>query len=341
MSKKRLSSRISRIFQNWPAKILSLAAAVLLYTLTGINTLDERHITIPVDVPVPAGLALVGQSVQKVQVQIRGDSERVWDIGEQDIQIGVDMSEIRAAGIYRRPLVITKRGNALGVDPLELTLGYEQVEVELQEYLEKTLPVIPRFTGQPAPGYQLGTTGVSPGDVRVGGPRGVLEPVQRLETASVDLSGRTGSFTQRVEILLPDERLAFSDQATVEVRGTVSESVILTSFEDVDVIVLDPPRGLQLSEIPEPGSIRVQGSQVLIERTTPDQVRLLADARTVPRPGTYRLQVRPEVPRGLLILGYTPQEVELEFQTPPVENPDNAGTETPDGSDVPGGENLP
>jgi hypothetical protein len=244
---------------------------------------------------------------------LRGNSQRVWDIAEQDIQVGADFSDVRVEGVFRRPLVLSKRGNAVGVEPLELTLSTESIEIELQEYQSKSVAVIPQFSSQPATGYQLGTTGVSPEDVVLGGPRQLLEPIDRLQTAPVDLSGRTGSFTQRVELILPDDRLMLESQATVEVRGTISEAVILTSFEDVDVIVLDSPVGLILNTVPNPGVIRVQGPQNLIDQIQPEQIRIVADAGAINGPGVYSLPTRPEVPRGLLILGYTPVEVQVEF----------------------------
>jgi hypothetical protein len=50
---QRASRLIFRLFSNWPAKALALGAAILLYLLVGLDSLEERYITVPVRLDLP------------------------------------------------------------------------------------------------------------------------------------------------------------------------------------------------------------------------------------------------------------------------------------------------
>src|SRR5690554_1950831 len=71
-----------RLMKNWAVKILSLAAAILIYFLTGISELEESYITVQLDYSVPEGYALFSGSASRVPVTLRGDSDGLWDISE-------------------------------------------------------------------------------------------------------------------------------------------------------------------------------------------------------------------------------------------------------------------
>ena len=111
----------------------------------------------------------------------------------------------------------------------------------------------------------------------------------------------------------PDPLVRFPGGDVVEFQAIIEESVVLHTFDDLEIIVLGlDPAYAPATPLPE-GSIRVQARQAEIDAVRPDQARLVVNASTVESPGDYSLSVRPEVPLGILVLRYEPTTIELSF----------------------------
>ncbi|MCY0886699.1 MAG: CdaR family protein [Firmicutes bacterium] len=68
---------------------------------------------------------------------------------------------------------------------------------------EVTLPVVVRYNGQPAAGYQIVSIGVEPSTVTVTGSAAALSGLTAVDTAPVDLSGARGPVAATVGLSLP------------------------------------------------------------------------------------------------------------------------------------------
>jgi YbbR domain-containing protein len=246
-----------------------------------------------------------------VRVRLRGNSDGVFQVLEEDIVAFVDLSEHDSEGVYKGPVEIEKSGTALEVDPLEVRVEPLEVTVALERKIYKSLEVRPSLNGFPPSGYQLSQYRLTPSTVEVEGPRSRVEDLTHLVTEDIEIAGRREPFSVRVRIVRPDPLIAIPGGDVVEFRGVIEESVILHTFEDVGIVYLDLPEDVRLSGAPQTGSIRVQGKQLDIESVAPEDIRLVADGSEVVGPGTYVLTVRPEIPRGLLVLRYDPTRAEV------------------------------
>jgi hypothetical protein len=75
---QRASRLIFRLFSNWPAKALALGAAILLYLLVGLDSLEERYITVPVRLDLPPTLVPAAEYPNFARVYLRGTGERYF-----------------------------------------------------------------------------------------------------------------------------------------------------------------------------------------------------------------------------------------------------------------------
>jgi len=305
------STFLRRLFQNWPVKVLSLAAAVLLVVFNNISRLEERFFSVPLHLQLPEDYVPAAQYPDKVRVSLRGQSDDIFRIMEDDIHAYLDLTDHPNEGMFKVPVRIEKTGAALNVEPLEIKVEPMDVAVELEKKLLKSVEVTPTLTGFPPPGYELGQYTVSPSSVEMGGPRSKVQDAQSVKTEDIDLAGRREDFSVRVRLVKPDPLISFPGGDVVEFRGIIEESVVLQTFQPVEVVVLDlDPQLTIASPLPE-GSVRVQGRQLDLEKVTPDQVQIVVDASQVRRPGTYNLSARPAVPRGLLVLRYEPSQIQV------------------------------
>jgi hypothetical protein len=135
--------------------------------------------------------------------------------------------------------------------------------------------------------------------------------MEEVTTEDIELTGRREDFNVRVRLQRPDPLVTFLGGDVVEFRGIVEEAVVLHTFDPVETVVLGLDPQLQLDGQLPSGTVRVQGRQLDLEDTEPDQVQLIVDASAITSPGQYVLSVRPDVPQGLIVLRYEPTEVEV------------------------------
>ena len=302
----------SRLFSNWPVKVLSIAAAVILVVFYNISRLEDRFFTVPLEVSVAAELIPASGYPETVRIHLRGEPVTLERVREDDVRAILDLTEHSEAGEYVEPVRIRKTGSAFESEPVEIRVEPSQIELRLAERATRSVEVEPTIQGFAPTGYRLSQTQVSPSTVELEGPRRAVEEVNVVRTEEIELSGRREDFTVRVRLIQPEPRISFPGGRVVEFSGIIEETVVLRTIEPVEVILLDLAPELRLvSQLPT-GSIRVQGRQIDLEQVTPAQVQIVVDAAGISEPGTYSLEARPSVPQGLVILRYEPTQVQLE-----------------------------
>ncbi|MDA3947614.1 MAG: CdaR family protein [Spirochaeta sp.] len=307
----QIRNAFSRIVRNWPAKILSLAAAILLLVYHDISRLEERFVTVPLQLELNEELVPASSYPRQVRLQIRGESEQVFRIVAEDLRAYLNLRRFSEEGEFTAPVQIERRGAAAGTGTLEVTAEPDAVVIRLEERLLKSLEVVPATSGFPPSGYELIQLIMTPSSVEVEGPRSVLEEVNQVTTEDVDLSNRREDFTERIRLVPPDPLVLFPGGDIVEIRGLIDEAVVLQTFEPVELIVTGLPADLAVEQDIPTGLIRVQARQVELEEVTAGDLQLTVDASQIEEPGTVRLPVRPVVPSGFVVLRYEPTSVQL------------------------------
>lgn len=304
-------SFFNSLISNWPAKVLSIVAAIVLFMVYRINVLEERFFSVPLKVITNEKYIPSGPYPRNVRITLRGNRDEVFLILEEDIEATLDISLYQTEGQFKSPVLIEKKGTALEIDPLEIKVDPYEITLALEEKASKTLEVFPSIAGYPVHGYELAQYYLNPTYVRVEGPRKRISEMRTILTEEIDMSGKKENFTVRVRLAVDDPLLHFPGGNVVEFNGIVQESVILKTFEEVEIITLDLDPGFTVAGANFKGLIRVQGSQLILEDTRPEEVRLVIDCSRIVDEGTYLLPVKPDTPLGLLVLKFEPQSLEL------------------------------
>ncbi|MFW6223397.1 MAG: YbbR-like domain-containing protein [Spirochaetota bacterium] len=302
---------LARLLHNWPAKALSLAAAILLLVFHDISELEERFFSVPLELELPEGYVPASSFPDNVRVSLRGESDEIFRILEEDIRAYVDLTEHDSAGEFLEPIRVERQGTASGIEPLEIGVEPLEVAITLEETMQRVVDVEPSLTGFPPTGYELTQYRISPSTVEIEGPSSHVESIEEITTEDIDLAGRREDFSVRVRLQRPDPLVSFLGGDVVEFRGIIEEAVVLHTFEPVETVVLGLDPQLEIEGTLPSGTVRVQGRQLEVEELDPDQVQLIIDASSITSPGTYRLSARPDVPQGLIVLRYEPTEVEV------------------------------
>ncbi|MDX9800695.1 MAG: CdaR family protein, partial [Spirochaetia bacterium] len=188
------------LIRNWPAKIMSIALAVLLSYFYKINTTEIRYMNIPLDVVINSAFIAAELHPTEVRVSLRGSENSISLISEKDISAEADFSSWKKSGVYREPVRIKKSGNALYADPLEIRVEPGEIYLKIEEKIVKNLDVIPVINGFPAENHELVSYTVTPDNISAEGPASLMEKLTVLKTESINLDGRKESFTLPVMI---------------------------------------------------------------------------------------------------------------------------------------------
>lgn len=102
----RTNKHLQNLLYNWPAKVLSLVFAVLIYAFIQYSTLDTRVVTIPLAVTLPDDLVAESLVPQKIEVQIKGNENIIYLVDLDAITATIDFSDVHEVGIATRSIVL-------------------------------------------------------------------------------------------------------------------------------------------------------------------------------------------------------------------------------------------
>jgi YbbR domain-containing protein len=300
-----------RLLANWPAKVLSIAAALLLFFFYRLNRLEDRYISIPLSVSMNDEYVPSSQYPRSVRATLRGESNALFSIQEDDVRASLDLTGYRAEGQYRSPVQIERRGSALGVDPLEIRTDPAEVSVTMEKRLTKTVPVTPSFKGFLEPGYELVSFELNPSQVEISGPASAISRSSDVQTDFIELAGRNSDFIVKTRIVKKDALVSVTGVDSVEFRAVVQRSLAIKSFENVPIVGDELESAFALASPLPSGSLRVRSSTTDITGFSPPPGILFVDLSSLRKAGTYTVKVQSQTPDGFTIERYEPQAIQV------------------------------
>ena len=307
----KIRKRIDRMLNNWPAKVLSVALAVLLFYFYKINTTEERFISIPLEVSIGSSLAASQRYPTHVRITLRGSEENIYMIEDNDLKAFVDFTSYKTGGTYREPVVVERSGNALYADPLEIKVEPMEIILSLEDKLVKNVEILPTVTGYPAENFELAGFSLNPANVTVEGPASVIKKISVFKTEEINLSARSENFILPVVIDYKGNMVDFVGGKEVQFKGQIVKSLIMKTFAPVTVTAENIPDGYEASINVLNGSIKVEAERSLLEEYNIDSFTLGVDLSGIKDTGIYTIAVVPKGDSKLKIISFVPETVRV------------------------------
>jgi YbbR domain-containing protein len=301
---------LAMIAENWHVKILSAALAIILFVFHQMSLLEDRFFSAPLQVEVNENLVPANSYPRMVRVTLRGEPNSVNPIQEDDIEPYLDLAKYTAEGTYRAPVQVRKKGTALGVDPLEISVDPPEVSIELDQKISKYVPLTPSFQGYLAEGYELSYT-LTPSQVVVEGPLRFMSGLSELSTEFIELNGRRDDFAASVRIMNRDPLLVIRGDGAAEFRGQVRKSIMIRSFENLRIEIRGLSEDLEGALTVETGNIRLEGPQNDLEFFEPGTDTLYVDCSRITESGDYSLPVQADIPPSFTVIRSVPSYVTI------------------------------
>jgi hypothetical protein len=149
-----------------------------------------------------------------------------------------------------------------------------RIQISLDEYQVKTVPVLSNLIVRPAPGYiQVGKIVFSPRKIEIAGPKEELALINHVETIFDTLVGTMTSIKGHLDIATLGRLIEYSENE-VEINldiQEISERIIV----DIPVRVINIPDNIRVFPSPQTVSLTVVGGVQRIAKLNPEEVQIV------------------------------------------------------------------
>jgi hypothetical protein len=302
---KQLFARITR---QWPVKVLSVAAAIILFMFHRMEDMQQRFFSAPLRLEINGNLVPSNPYPRAIKVTLRGDANSVYPVADSDIEVFLDLTEYEEPGHYKVPVQVRKKGTAMEAESLEIDLDPAEIRIDLDTRTSKSVPVIPNFQGSPENGYELVTYVLEPDQMIVDGPMNLVSSVVELATEPVDLRNVNADVVLRLKTVSPNSLLTIRGDGMTEFRGYIGESIMIRSFDNLPLTGTGLPGAWSAVFEPAVGNVRLEGAQRTMESFEPPEHFLSVDLSGVTGEGVYVLPVTAALPEDFLLRDQDPLE---------------------------------
>jgi len=217
--KKSLSDRLR---SNLPQKGVALVCALgLFFVVVSDRNMTTTFDKIPVELKVPEGFALTGNSVtQEVDVKVYGRASRLKQLSRDDLGTVTITPSAHNGNVQ-----VTLKNEMLSMpDGVKVErFNPEFININLEPIERRTVPIKTdhAFTGELAPGFQLGEVRLNPPEIEIVGAKSLVDGTSQLAIEPIDLTGKASTFSVQRWAILNSTGIKASTSDRVEVTVNI------------------------------------------------------------------------------------------------------------------------
>lgn len=255
---------VQKIFlEDWGLKLTALVITFALwFGVTGLSTPTDKRFTVPLAPSISNNAEITNALPPEVDIVLSGDKRKLDQLNKNDLTATLDLTDVAPGD---RVVSLTPDNVYVNLPPgIKLTeIQPGRIAVNLEAVEEKELEVRAETTGAPAAGFEIYTTFVSPPRVKVRGPASVIQALDSVATAKIDLEGKRSDFTaQQIAVNVQNE------QATV--FNTVVDVFFRIGERRVERLFTIPVTSLE----GKTASFVIYAPRTLLAQTKPDAFKV-------------------------------------------------------------------
>ena len=210
------------VFHNFGLKLLSLAAAVLLWMAVTRDPVIEIPINLPVEFHnAPEHLEISSETIPQVMVRVRGPVREVRLLTPAEVHAVIDLTNVqpgeRTYNLAPKRIRVPGGLQVVQAVPSQIRISFDRSETRQVE-------VKPRVIGTFASGYHIEKVTAIPQSVTIVGPAGHVNGVESAITDPVDASGVVGTATFSTHAYVSDPLVRLADPNPIRVTVTTGKT---------------------------------------------------------------------------------------------------------------------
>jgi YbbR domain-containing protein len=294
-------------------KFLSICIAALLWLIVAGDRVVERSLRVPVVYQnLPAGLEIVGDPLETVEVRVRGSSGTLGRLAPPDTTAVIDL---RSARPGRRLFHLTpgQVNVPYGVEVVQVAPA--TLPIEFENSAVRILQVRPSVEGRPATGYEVLSVTSDPATVEVVGPESSLRGLDEAMTEPISVADERRPLREVVTVGVADPTVRLRTPTTATVTVQIGPGASRRTLTDLPVAISNADDGVRVRLLTPTVAVGVKGTEEAIKRLSPEAVQVQVDARGL-RPGEHAVEVNVRAPQGLMVESIVPRSVRLRITRP-------------------------
>lgn len=304
---------LSLFTDEWQLKIAALVGAVFTWFFYDMISLEERYLTVPLEVSINETVAPLRSYPEAVKLTVRGRAEDIYLFSDEDFRAFADFSAHDVPGRYAVPISVQSLRSAELLNDIQIDTDPKFLDLAFDWKVTKQVEVTADLKGFPASGFEVADVRVEPAFVEISAPESVAAPIETVSTIPIPIDGSRNSFSVLAEVAIDDKTVSFTGDPIVRLYVTVSEVYVEKNFEPLPIELNHSLSGGTLSITPQTGSLSLSGRQLLMDGLSAADVSLKVDLPELVPGESVELPVVPSVPEGTTVLQQTPQTVTVTY----------------------------
>lgn len=304
---------LSLFTDEWQLKIAALVGAVFTWFFYDMISLEERYLTVPLEVSINETVAPLRSYPEAVKLTVRGRAEDIYLFSDEDFRAFADFSAHDVPGRYAVPISVQSLRSAELLNDIQIDTDPKFLDLAFDWKVTKQVEVTADLKGFPASGFEVAEVRVEPAFVEISAPESVAALIETVSTIPIPIDGSRNSFSVLAEVALDDKTVSFTGEPIVRLYVTVSEVFTEKTFEPLPIELNHSLSGGTLSITPQTGSLSLSGRQLLMDGLSAADVSLKVDLPELVPGESVELPVVPSVPEGTTVLQQTPLTVTVTY----------------------------
>lgn len=294
------------LFHNIPWKILSVLVAFGIWFVVMSSNSIEITKEVNLELEVPSGLTVANEIPSQVSFRLAGSKFFLRTFANSADTIHVDFTKAKAGPAFYR---IEKDALRLPIGVRVLSISPSTINPVLEHLERRTVPVEVQQKNEVPNGYRLVKLFANPKNVRIKGPRNVIETISVIRSEPVDLSDIPTTLKWELPLRTGYANVVFDEDVEPRIMAEVEPTGSNFRVAGVPIRVT----GTKASALkPDKAALYVNCPPNLIRTLTPDKVRAYVEVPET-KAGTYVREVKVELPPGVKLVRVVPDRIQVQL----------------------------
>ena len=295
------------LFHNIPWKILSLLVAFGIWFVVMSSNSIEITKEVNLDIEVPSGLTIANEVPSQVSFRLAGSKFFLRTLASSLDTIRIDLTKAKAGPAYYR---IEKDSLHLPIGVRVLSISPSTINPVLEHLDRRTVPVEVQQKNEVPNGYRLVKLYASPKNVRIKGPRNILETISSIKSDPIDLSDIPSTLKWDLPLRTGHPNVYFDEDSEPKIMAEVEPTGSNFRVAGVPIRVVGT-KALALK--PDKAALYVNCPPNLIRSLTPEKVRAYVEVPET-KGGIYVREVKVDLPPGVKLVRVVPDRVQVQLE---------------------------
>ncbi len=211
--------KIRNLFmRNLGLKVSALLFALIVWAVLAgkERTYTQKTLQIPVEVAnIAPNIDIKNIRPEWIQITVLGNGSRMVKLTAEDFLCRIDLqnvTEMTKLSFFSEDLLVMPKNISLSL----VSIHPKMIEVAIEEFITRDIPVKVRFKGKLPAGLQLAETRIIPERITLKGSKSQINHVQAILTEEIDLSAIRSTVSRHLT-LIPDKYVPLGTTTGVDV----------------------------------------------------------------------------------------------------------------------------